>query len=62
MSVDISYPGRKKEQTEAGSKEIRVTSVAKSVQKTDLEGLFSKVNPRRIGAEFDQGECCSVVK
>ena len=46
-------PGRKKEQTNAGSKEIRVTSVAKSVKKTDLESLFSKVNPRHIGAEFD---------
>ena len=53
MSVYISDPGYKKEQTDAGSKGIHVTGVAKSVQKTDLESLFSKVNPRRIGAEFD---------
>ena len=53
MSISISDPGRKKEQTDAGSKEIRATGVAKSVQKADPESLFSKVNPRRIGAEFD---------
>ena len=53
MNVYISDPGRKKERTDAGSKELRVTGVAKSVKKTDLESLFSKVNPCPIGAEFD---------
>ena len=44
MNVHISDPGRKKERTDAGSKEIRVTGVAKSVKKSDLESLFSKVS------------------
>ena len=45
--------GVRKNGTDAGSKEIRVTGVAKSVKKTDLESLISKVNTRPIGAEFD---------
>lgn len=53
MSVYISDPGRKKERTDAGSKEIRVTGVAKSVKKTDLESLFAKVNPSPVDAEFN---------
>ena len=53
MSVYISDPGRKKERTDAGSKEIRVTGVTKSVKKADLESLFAKVNPSPAGAEFD---------
>ena len=53
MSVHISDPGRRKERTDAGSKEIRVTGVTKSVKKVDLESLFAKVNPRPAGAEFD---------
>ena len=44
MSVYISDPARKKERTDAGPKEIRVTGVAESVTKVDLENLFSKVN------------------
>ena len=53
MSVYISDSRRKKEQTDAGSKEIRASGVAKSVQKTHPESLFSRVNPCRIGAGFD---------
>ena len=52
MGVYISDPARKKERTDAGPKEIRVTGVAKSVTKADLEDLFAKVNPRPAGAEF----------
>jgi len=43
----------KKEQTDAGAKEIRVTNVAKSAKKSDLESLLFKVNPSPTGAEFD---------
>ena len=53
MSVYISDPGRKKERTDAGSKDIRLTGVTKSVKKADLESLFAKVNSRPAGAEFD---------
>ena len=52
MGVYLSDPARKKERTDAGSKEIRVTGVAKSVTKADLENLFAKVNPSPPGAEF----------
>ena len=52
MGVYISDPARKKERTDAGSKEIRVTGVVKSVTKVDLEDLFAKVNLRPAGAEF----------
>ena len=43
----------RKSGTDASLKEIRVTGVAKSMKMTDLESLFSKVNTRPIGAEFD---------
>jgi len=49
MKVYISEPARRKERTDAGSKEIRVTGVAKSVTKADLENLFAKVNPSSHG-------------
>ena len=51
MSI-IPILGVRKSGTDAGLKEIRVTSVAKSVKKTDLESLISKVNTRPIGAEL----------
>jgi len=53
MNVYVSNHGRKKERTDAGSKEIRVTGVSRSVKKSDLESLFFKVNPSSTGAEFD---------
>jgi hypothetical protein len=52
MGVYLSDPARKKARTDAGSKEIRVTGVAKSVTKADLENLFAKVNPSPAGAGF----------
>lgn len=52
MNVYISDPMRKKERTDAGSKEIRVTGVAKSVTKVDLENFFAKVNLSPVVAEF----------
>jgi hypothetical protein len=52
MNVYISDPGRKKERTDAGSKEIRVTGVARSVTRADLESLFAKVNPNTAASEY----------
>lgn len=43
LSVAISDPGRKKERTDAGSRELRVTGVSKGVVQKDLETLFEKV-------------------
>ena len=51
--VYIYDPGCKKGQIDAGAKEIRVTSVAKSAKESDLEGLLFKVNPSPTGAQFD---------
>ena len=53
MNVYISNPEHKKERTDAGSKEIRVTGGATSVKKADLESLFFEINTRPIGTEFD---------
>ena len=52
MGIYISDPAHKKEQIDAGSKEILVTDIAKSVIKADLENLLAKVNPSPAGAEF----------
>lgn len=52
MGVYPCDPAHKKERTDAGSKEIRVTGVAKSVTKADLENLFAKVSPSPAGAGF----------
>ena len=52
MNVYSSDPWRKKERTKAGSKELRATGVAKSVKRSDLGSLFSKVSPSPTGAGF----------
>jgi len=53
VNIYISDPGRKKERTDADSKGIRVTGVGKSVKKSNLGSLLSKVCPSSTGAEFD---------
>lgn len=45
MSVAISDPTRKKERTDAGDRELRVTGIVKSVTKADLEKLFAPHGP-----------------
>ena len=41
-NIYISDPGHKKERTDAGSKEIRVTGVATLVKKADIESLLPR--------------------
>jgi hypothetical protein len=44
MRVLISDPTKKNERTDAGARELRVTGIARSVQKEELEALFSLVS------------------
>jgi hypothetical protein len=47
LTVLVSDPTRKKERTDAGARELRVTGIVKSVTKADLEKLFGEVSPTR---------------
>jgi hypothetical protein len=44
MTVLISDPTRKKNRSDAGARELRVTGVIKAVTKAELEKLFSPVS------------------
>lgn len=45
LSVLVSDPTRKKERTDTGARELRVTGVVKTVTKADLEKLFVPYGP-----------------
>jgi squamous cell carcinoma antigen recognized by T-cells 3 len=44
LTVLISDPTRKKNRSDAGARELRVTGVVKTVTKAELEKLFSPVS------------------
>ncbi|CAG8691825.1 1626_t:CDS:2, partial [Acaulospora colombiana] len=52
LTVLVSDPTRKKQRTDAGARELRVTGIVKSVTKADLEKLFGEVSSPFISPRF----------